>query len=115
LLALVDDLLLPSMAFGMVRKASYTYDKELHPQEPVTIYTWIHSVGNSSANCYQEAWQNNQCAVLAETVLLAIDASTHQASPLTKDAKILLLSHSKNRRDPINQPKQTRKQEVKSL
>ncbi|MFA5494269.1 MAG: thioesterase family protein [Porticoccaceae bacterium] len=73
LYAPIQELSGPDALFGIVRKASYDYQRELLPGAPVTILTGITRLGNSSAVFYQEAWQHDQRAVSAETVILLMD------------------------------------------
>ena len=81
--------------FGIVRKASYEYLREVLEGE-VTIKTSISHVGNSSAVCRQEAWQFDQLAIVAETILVLVDTKGRGKLHLSQAARDYLISQSDN-------------------
>ena len=90
-----------SVFFGTVRHACYDFQRELFGGSEVIIRTWITRIGTSSATCRQEAWQFNERAVIAETILVAIDNLLRRKAPLSPTARAYLeslLSTSANTR-----------------
>ena len=73
-------------SFGIVRHASYDFQRELWPESKVEINTSIISVGQSSAVCQQEAWQSGQLAVVATVVLVLIDEKQRSKALLSAAA-----------------------------
>lgn len=76
--------------FGLVRQATYTYNRELHLDAEVTIKTWVHKLGTSSVVTHQEAWQKGELAVTGEVILVAIDEVKRAKTPITEQARSYL-------------------------
>lgn len=70
----IEQLTSPTAQFGVVRRATYDYARELFYGGEVKIVTTVSHIGNSSATFYQEAWQNDKIAVTAESILVMIDS-----------------------------------------
>lgn len=86
----VESLCQPGARFGIVRHASYDYQRELYADSEVTIETSITRMGTSSVVCSQQAWQSGQLAVLAEIVLVLMDSEQGTAVPLPEPARTYL-------------------------
>ena len=71
-----------SVQFGIVRHASYDYQRELFITSEITITTSIKSISNSSAICHQEAWQAGQLAIVATVVMTATDIESRGKATL---------------------------------
>ena len=76
--------------FGIVRHASYDYQRELFADSEVLINTWISHIGSSSVVCHQEAWQSGQLAVVAEVVLVIINEKKRIKAVIEGDAEAYL-------------------------
>jgi acyl-CoA thioester hydrolase len=59
------------------------FRNEIHWPGTVQIGTRVASIGRSSIKLDQAIFQNGRCAATAQTVIVQIDTSTRQSSPLT--------------------------------
>lgn len=80
----------PDALFGLVRKASYEYLRELWPGEAVEVRTAVRHIGTTSALFYQEAWQRGELAVTAETVLVMINRARRGKQSLSAESRAYL-------------------------
>ena len=80
----------PTAQFGVVRRATYDYLRELFHGGDVEIKTSVKSMGNSSAIFFQEAWQFDKLAMTAEIVIVMMDRSTNQKLAISEQGRELL-------------------------
>src|SRR5690606_27165768 len=80
----------PDALFGLVRKASYEYLRELWPGEAVEVRTAVRHIGTTSVLFYQEAWQRGQLAVTAETLLVMISRTERRKQAFSPASRAFL-------------------------
>ncbi|MNF38903.1 hypothetical protein D3C76_985110 [compost metagenome] len=59
------------------------FKRELFYGQQVLIKTGVRRIGTSSFTLWQEAWQDGELAVTAETTLIHFDYQTRQSRPLS--------------------------------
>jgi len=86
----------PDALFGLVRKASYEYLRELWPGEAVEVRTAVRHIGTTSVLFYQEAWQRGQLAVTAETLLVMISRTQRRKEAFSPESRAFLATLMEN-------------------
>ena len=77
-----DPLAAPGAEF-VIAQLVLDFRNEIHWPGTVQTGTRVASIGRSSIKLDQAIFQNGRCAATAQTVIVQIDTSTRQSSPLT--------------------------------
>lgn len=78
--------------------ASYKVDfhQQIFYGQDVELRTYISRIGNSSFDCYQEAWQKGKKSSSGTCTLVHFDYQTEKATPIPEHVRIQLEQHYYN-------------------
>lgn len=77
----------------ILRKVEVEFDAELFWGQTVTIKTRVGTIGNTSFQVLQEAWQGGKCCARGCVTLIYFDFETRQTVPIPDSLRADLAAH----------------------
>jgi acyl-CoA thioester hydrolase len=87
----------PSLSYDdwplIVAKVEVNFRSQIHYGAPVTVRSWVKSIGGKSFVYYQEAHQHGKVCASGDTVLVWFDYVTSTTRPIPDEVRARLSKH----------------------